>query len=539
VIEADLTRHPGVHRRADSGIYQFGLRAPNDLLHLYKGGWAVRCSLKTADLREANRKAKEMQAQWAARFDALRTGQPAPFDAIALRTRLLDRVERSVRAADGRWATMAPDERLERAESLSWQLADMREGISDGCIPDWAEDALKRWGYERSPAADAEAVPFLILQLQLNHEALTDETRTFPLRVERLNAHRALLKVTAPAEQTHEPSARPDARHKILDAFDVWAEAPRPEKTVNAFRRHAVQFAEMMDNPGLGSFDRQAALAFRDKLQAWAVSEGKTARTADNILVSVRALANVAKDKGWVQHNPFDRLTVEIGGKDSEGREPWTHDELAVLFDDPIWQGYCLPQDKKAGVDAAYWIPLIACYTGGRLSEIAQLWTDDLSLTSGKETFEFRNDASRSQALKTANSWRAVPMHSELVRLGLPEYVASLSLGPLFPALPTSGKNGAGGQFGQWFGAFKRGKGFDTPAKSMHSFRHLVATELRLAGATDAQADAITGHSGVGIGRNVYAATIRREAERLRPTIERLSYSTLSLSKVLLARRAG
>lgn len=60
--QATVTRFPGVHRRADSGIYQFGLRAPQDLLAHFPGGWAIRTSLKTSDLKEANAKAKALHA---------------------------------------------------------------------------------------------------------------------------------------------------------------------------------------------------------------------------------------------------------------------------------------------------------------------------------------------------------------------------------------------------------------------------------------------------------------------------------------------
>ena len=95
-----------------------------------------------------------------------------------------------------------------------------------------------------------------------------------------------------------------------------------------------------------------------------------------------------------------------------------------------------------------------------------------------------------------------------------------------------NGKNGAGGQFSHWFGTFKHGKGFMSPTKSLHSFRHLVASELRLAGASDALADAITGHAGQGTGRTVYSATIRREAERLRGIVELLRFPGVSLPRV-------
>lgn len=68
-----MTPFPGVIRRADSTVWWFALRAPQDLLHRFDGGpWAARCSLKTRDLREANTKARVLQSEWAQRFDAMR-----------------------------------------------------------------------------------------------------------------------------------------------------------------------------------------------------------------------------------------------------------------------------------------------------------------------------------------------------------------------------------------------------------------------------------------------------------------------------------
>ena len=53
----------------------------------------------------------------------------------------------------------------------------------------------------------------------------------------------------------------------------------------------------------------------------------------------------------------------------------------------------------KAGADAAYWVPLLAAYTGARPSELCQLWTDDLSEEAGGLVVEFRNDANRGRLL--------------------------------------------------------------------------------------------------------------------------------------------
>ena len=534
VIQATVTRFPGVQRRADSGIYQFGLRAPKDLLAHFPSGWAVRASLKTADLREANAKAKVLHAEWDARFQALRTGKPRPIDIPVLKRRLFEQWQRAIASLDDAYSRVPGKDRETRAHGLQCQIDELRQCLTEGVLPEWLEDGAKNYGDATAPEIVTEYGGHQLMLLEVMHEALTDERRTFPLRVQYTRQRRDVMGLNAapalhalPDSQAPQQPATAVNGKKIGDAYDAWVTIRQaPERTQQTYKRHANQFVALMGDLPLDSVSRTIGIEFRDKLQAWAVEKKKTAITADNILVSLRALFNVARDKGWLTSNPLERLSIKNGGKESEGREPWTREELSLIFSDPLWTKHAIPTDKKAGKEAAYWIPLIACYTGARLTEIAQLWTDDIATEPGMEAFEFRADAQRGQQLKNTGSWRAVPMHPELVRLGFCDYVQSLPKGELFPHLPKAGKNGAGGQFGKWFGTFKSAKGFTSPAKSFHSFRHLVASELRLAGATDAQADAITGHAGNGVGRQVYAATIRREAERLRRVIELLEFPT-------------
>jgi integrase len=527
-----LTRFPGVHRRADSGIYQFGLRAPADLLSHFPKGWVARHSLGTADLREANAKAKALHATYAEQLEALRRGAtPASVrvDLSQLRSVLLDRVVAALPGIDARAAALSQADREKAVASDEWLLEDGRDALRDGRVPDWAAEWVQEAVQVHTAAADAEAVSAYLLMIELRIEALNDTTRTYPLRVQRLGARRALIASSSPVTRKEvNAEAVPRDGKRMSDALAAWAEnRPRGEKTLGVFTRHAKLFADMMGDPPLASIDRALAVRFRDALQQWAIKEKKTASTADNVVVSIRALVNVARDRDWIKSNPFERLRIEVGGKEGGGREPWTLEELGQLFNDPIWTTYQLPVEPKAGGAAAYWLPLLACYTGARAGELAQLWTDDFTLEAGQGMVEIRPDDTRNQRLKNANSWRAVPLHTELLRLGLADYIGSLPVGPLFPDLPTAGQNGAGGQFGKWFGDFKRAKGFTSEKKTLHSFRHLVASELRLAGATDPQADAITGHAGQGVGRTTYAATIRREADRLRPVIALLDFPSL------------
>ena len=50
---------------------------------------------------------------------------------------------------------------------------------------------------------------------------------------------------------------------------------------------------------------------------------------------------------------------------------------MVRLFDDPLFTAYAIPGASMAGKDAAYWLPLLGLFTGARISELAQLHTDD------------------------------------------------------------------------------------------------------------------------------------------------------------------
>jgi hypothetical protein len=156
-----LTRYPGVHRRADSGIYQFGLRAPADLLQPFPKGWVARHSLGTSDLREANDKAKVLHATYVQQLDALRNGAPAkaaPTDLAQLRADLLERVVAALPGIDARAAALSEAERQEAIGSATWLLEEGQDVLRDGRIPDWAEEWVHDAVQVRTPATMAEAL---------------------------------------------------------------------------------------------------------------------------------------------------------------------------------------------------------------------------------------------------------------------------------------------------------------------------------------------------------------------------------------------
>lgn len=178
-------------------------------------------------------------------------------------------------------------------------------------------------------------------------------------------------------------------------------------------------------------------------------------------------------------------------------RQPWESQELSVLFGSTIYlQGY-RPVGGKG--EAAYWLPLLALYSGARLNELAPMCVEDVQLdpSSGVRFMTVIEDEEAGRGVKTDTSMRA--FHPELVRIGFMEFVDQLRATSgqsvrLFPALTRGSKGGFGEAWSKWFGGHKRRLGIDN--KIFHSFRHGFKDALRAAGVNEDVNDALTGHGG-------------------------------------------
>ena len=89
----------------------------------------------------------------------------------------------------------------------------------------------------------------------------------------------------------------------------------------------------------------------------------------------------------------------------------------AALFARPIFTAGPAEAD-----DALFWSPLIARYAGLRMEEALQLKPRDIDEEDGVAIFNIR--ASADQRLKNEHSARRIPVHPELIRLGLLRLVA-------------------------------------------------------------------------------------------------------------------
>ena len=303
------------------------------------------------------------------------------------------------------------------------------------------------------------------------------------------------------------PSAVPDpAKPQGIPSLDLslwelhkrWKEANRiSDDSARACLRAIQLFDAFSGTAMLSQINRDKG----DKFRSWLQQQPTSSKTARDRLVWVKSLLNFAStDLELIPKNPWRGL--DIKAQTESPRQPWSQESLTTLFNHPIWQDLRMPKDSKGGGAAAYWLPLLAFYSGARCSELSQLRTSDIKSESGAWMMKI-NDEDPTQRIKTIAARRTIPIHAELLRLGFIQYCETIPQGSLWPNLPKrEGK--AGGFFSQFFGVLRAELGIP-PSMSFHSFRHGARTNLVCAGVAESVIDKLLGHIGTGgVGATVY-----------------------------------
>lgn len=328
-----------------------------------------------------------------------------------------------------------------------------------------------------------------------------------------------------------EPTKTPKTNiHHIYlrDVYKRWKEAkPRSRDSINACSRALKLYEDFTDNPPIKELTRLTGDGFRSWLQD--PTRGTTSKTAKDRMTWVKSLLKYAHlELELIQRNPWEGL--DIVAKTTYRRRPWSTSELQALFSQKLFTSYELPEIKKAGADAAYWIPIIILYTGARVSEIAQLQTKDIIIESEIPILSITNEGA-SQQVKTLAGVRKIPIHSELIRLGFLEYASRIKEGnhpSLWPKLIMR-KDKSGGYFSNWFGEFRKSIGLEA-APDLHSLRHLVRSRLAEEDIQETLIDSLLGHTIKGsTGAKIYT---HRTIETLKAAIQTIQYKELQLPRV-------
>ena len=290
--------------------------------------------------------------------------------------------------------------------------------------------------------------------------------------------------------------------HGALDTYEnlfgLWAKSTRSQRqtTVDDYWKVLQSFADTVYRKPLKEITRRDIIAYRDAL----LEAGQCAITAARKVGILKAVFNAGVNYEMLENNPADNVRTAIS-RGRKSRVAFTSDDLTRIFNSEIFTAGLLP--KGAGRHAAYWLPLLALFTGARVEELAQLLVEDVHLVEGLGHYLNITDEAAHSHLKNSASRRRIPLHPVLVACGFIDYVTTIKPAKfLFPDLKPNPRNKLGGYFSNFFSGYLRNKvGITDSRKVFHSFRHTFKDVCRAVGIEEAVHDALTGHTSPSVGR--------------------------------------
>ena len=217
----------------------------------------------------------------------------------------------------------------------------------------------------------------------------------------------------------------------------------------------------------------------------------RSIRTINKGIHRMGAVLKYGVRHGYVEKNPMEGLILKEKKSKQDRRENFSTTDLQKIF------GAVQYQEDTFRTAYNFWMPVLALYTGARITELAQLYLCDFKQVDGLWCIDI-NDDTDDKKLKTQAAKRLVPLHPFLVDdLGLIRLVSIMKAQGhrrLFPDI-TRTRDGYGQTVSKWFGYYRKTIGITAPDKVFHSFRHTAISKLAHNGVDDHIIKAIAGHA--------------------------------------------
>ncbi|GAB4265774.1 MAG: hypothetical protein Kow0065_16560 [Methylomicrobium sp.] len=214
-------------------------------------------------------------------------------------------------------------------------------------------------------------------------------------------------------------------------------------------------------------------------------------KTVRSNMMRIGAFFSWAKDHGFIDQNPFERLAPQKKRvKASSMRDIFEHNDLKIIFESQEYKNGFLHGSN----DWKYWIPIIGLYTGMRLEEICRMRVDWFTIEDSIPTLEIKPDDDWNA--KTEAGLRSFAIHPKLIELGLLDLVERQRLNGkdrIFDEL-TLQRDGYGARVSKWFARYLERLGIKNEKKTFHSLRHTFLNELKQRGVALEVRESIAGH---------------------------------------------
>lgn len=478
------TKHPKTH------VYRIRSRVPKALRGIIGSAERI-ISLATKDPEEAKRRApaanKKIAEELAAARAALAPTRRLSHREIAalcgeLYRETVGHWEDDPGTADD-WKAYADqlDDELERDEATGDAVGPSRIDMGDA----------KRITQARGIPADAESIRRLASAF---YRTKLKAAETLARRADGdYSPDRHLETFPAvEAEKPQTPSGEPLTGDSLL--ADWSAERTPAPSTLRSYKGKFRQLARVLGFDDLRRVNPDHVIQFKEAR----LKEGKDPGTVADDVLNMGAVCKWAVANRKLASNPFAGLAPKVNRRGPAPRHP---------YDDAEAKRILLAARKEDGW--LRWMPWLLCFTGARISELAELRRRDVRERDGVIVLDIVPLAAR--AGKNDIAQRMIPLHPAVIAEGFLTYVAALPPdpnGPLFPSIAPdphgSRVHPATVQSGRWV---RDVVGIKDPEKAPnHSWRHRMEDELRKVRALPEVQDAITGrnnprNAGAGYGK--------------------------------------
>lgn len=397
-----------IHVFNRSGTYYFRRRVPKDLLSLYPSSQII-FSLKTKDRKEADR---------LARIESVRLDQEFQRRRSHLGTHSSGELsEEDIKHICELWiASVLEEDEESRMEGLTDREYRKRTeslNIADaGGRYDFAKGRTELIEFEMEDFCESHG--FKVVKGTLGYRKLAYAFLRADVEATQkvLARHRGEI-VETPQVPPLGSLHRGLTLSQVLDRWKLEAN-PKP-KTIAEWELVISRFNTLHGVLPIAKITKAHVVAFKDtRLLA-----GSASATVTKQLGALSSLLQYSVGNDLITTNVASGVRVARNKVEKKARLPYEIDDLNRIFSCPIYALGERPQG--GGGEAAYWLPLLALYTGARLEELGQLRRKDIKESDGLWYITITDEA-EGASLKTHSSRRAIPIHPELCRLGFVDY---------------------------------------------------------------------------------------------------------------------
>jgi integrase len=504
-MEPVPAKHPRLIRRG--AVYHFRVHIPLDLRDHYRGRKEITASLRTTDPKEALRLVRTRSEAQEQEFDRIRAGCKVTEFTNEQIAELVQRMMAEELHADEQSRMQGSYMNIvdEDTGNLQHLESELRRALARGdvsLVRAQTAEILHGVGV----TLDSQSTAYRALAYQI----LKASVETVHALLARNRGD--VVKTPSPPPAGPKPSASRVTLRHLLDNWRV--EREPTARSRQEWELSVRRFEQLHGSLSVQEITKAHIVAVRGQM----LQAGLSVPTARKNIGALSALLQMAADDELVPTNVARGVKPRGAKVKTEARLPYDANDLQRILAGPVHANGERPQGGAG--EAAFWLPLLALWTGARLEELGQLRPEDVRHAEGGILYLEITDRGEGTSVKTASSRRRVPIHDELIRLGFLDYVCQCRTAGhdrLFPELRRSGHGRWTPAWSQWWGRYcRRVLKLTDNRKVFHSFRHSFKDACRACGITEEIHDALTGHSGGGgVGRGYGARQFP-----LRPLVE-------------------